>query len=99
MRKKMCDLLRRNLLATSTGLVVNKQDGVTIQGKTMDSDHNVTQRGRSWESVHVCPNCDLAIDLAELDMTAVTTGILTCPRCDWSGRIEITVVDAARHKP
>jgi hypothetical protein len=91
--------LRRNLLATSTGLVVGKQDGITTQGKTMDSDQNVIEGGRSWKSVHVCPNCDLVIDLAELDMTEVTTGILTCPSCDWSGRIEITVVDAARHKP
>ena len=77
----------------------SEEDGVTIPGKTMDSDRNVIEHGRSWKSVHVCPNCGLAIDLAELDMTAVTTGILTCPRCEWSGRIEITVVDAARHTP
>jgi Sigma-70 region 2 len=53
----------------------------------------------SWESAHVCPSCEYVIPLADLDMGAVTTGIVSCPRCDWSGRIEIRVVNANRIKP
>jgi hypothetical protein len=45
----------------------SEEDGVTIPGKTMDSDQNVIEHGRSWKSIHVCPNCGLAIDLAELE--------------------------------
>jgi hypothetical protein len=37
-----------------------------------------------------------AVGLATLDLVAVTTGIVTCPRCDWVGRIEIKVVDSDR---
>jgi len=53
---------------------------------------------RSWESVHVCPNCGNIINLAELDLRAITTGIVTCPSCDWSGQIEIEVIDQAPRK-
>jgi predicted RNA-binding Zn-ribbon protein involved in translation (DUF1610 family) len=51
------------------------------------------ENGRSWESVHVCPNCGSVIHLAELDLIAMTTGIVTCPSCDWSGQIEIQIID------
>jgi hypothetical protein len=58
------------------------------------------QDAPSWESVHVCPNCGHVINLAELDLTAITTGIVTCPSCDWSGQIEIQIIDQVpRKKP
>jgi transcription elongation factor Elf1 len=58
------------------------------------------KQAQSWESVHVCPNCGHFINLAELDMKAITTGIVNCPSCDWSGQIEIQVVDQVpRKKP
>jgi transcription elongation factor Elf1 len=53
-----------------------------------------------WESVHVCPSCGHVINLAELDLKAITTGIVTCANCDWSGQIEIQVIDQVpRKKP
>jgi uncharacterized paraquat-inducible protein A len=64
----------------------------------MASDENNVEQSISWESVHVCPNCDLAIDLARLDLGSVTTGVVSCPRCDWAGRIEISVVNSDRLK-
>jgi len=57
-----------------------------------------SEDGQSWESVHVCPNCGHVINLAQLDLRAVTTGIVTCPSCDWSGQIEIQVVDQVPRK-
>ncbi len=55
---------------------------------------------QSWESAHVCPNCGHVINLTELDLTAITTGIVVCPACDWSGRIEIQIIDQVpRKKP
>jgi len=52
----------------------------------------------SWESVHVCPNCVHVINLAELDLRAITTGIVNCLNCDWSGQIEIQIVDQVPQK-
>ena len=68
-------------------------------GEVMAAGSN-DQSGESWESVHVCPNCGHVINLAELDLKAITTGIVACPNCDWSGQIEIQVVDQVpRKKP
>ena len=50
------------------------------------------QDNAHWESVHVCPNCGTAINLADINFHEVTTGIVLCPRCEWSGRIEIQIV-------
>ena len=56
--------------------------------------------GQLWESVHVCSKCGHVINLAELDLRAITTGIVSCPSCDWSGQIEIQVIDKVpRKKP
>jgi len=40
----------------------------------------------------MCPQCHLAIRLDGSDLKAVTTGIIVCPRCDRSKRIEIEIV-------
>lgn len=50
-----------------------------------------------WDSVHKCPQCGHAIKLSEIDLKAVTTGIVVCPNCDWSGQIEIQIIE--REKP
>lgn len=59
----------------------------------MGAEESIRQNGESWESVHVCPNCGNVINLAELDMQAITSGIVVCQDCDWSGQIEIQVID------
>jgi hypothetical protein len=46
-----------------------------------------------WRSVHVCPKCDHIVDLAEIDLKAATTGIIVCSKCDWSGPIEIEILE------
>jgi transcription elongation factor Elf1 len=45
-----------------------------------------------WESVHECPRCGHALGLADLDLKAVTTGAVTCVRCDLTGSINIQIV-------
>jgi predicted RNA-binding Zn-ribbon protein involved in translation (DUF1610 family) len=52
-----------------------------------------TDRRRQWESVHVCPQCGFPMALAELGLRSSTTGLVTCPKCDWSGPIEIRVLN------
>jgi len=64
----------------------------------MGASDTVRENGQSWESVHVCPTCGHVINLAESDMKAIATGIVTCPSCDWSGQIEMQVVDQVPRK-
>lgn len=46
----------------------------------------------SWRSVHSCPRCGHIVDLAEIDLRAVATGIIRCPNCDYSGPVTIEIV-------
>jgi len=70
-----------------------------VKGTTNVSSGDA-QEGQSWESVHVCANCEQIINISEIDLRAITTGIVNCPTCDWSGQIEIQIVDhVARKKP
>ena len=50
--------------------------------------------GTNWESVHICPKCGQVINLAEIDLKTITTGIVECPRCEWIGPIEIEIIEA-----
>jgi uncharacterized paraquat-inducible protein A len=45
-----------------------------------------------WESVHRCSKCGCERNLAQLDLRETTTGIATCPRCEWSGQIDLQIV-------
>jgi ssDNA-binding Zn-finger/Zn-ribbon topoisomerase 1 len=51
--------------------------------------------GNTWESVHVCPNCEWVINLADIDLRTITTGIVSCPRCEWAGKVEIRIVGSS----
>ncbi|AXC13754.1 hypothetical protein ACPOL_4482 [Acidisarcina polymorpha] len=48
---------------------------------------------KHWESVHICPRCACITNLSEIDLRTVTTGIVECPRCHWSGPIEIEIAE------
>ena len=58
----------------------------------MNTNSNQMNDKQVWESVHVCPKCAFVINLSEIDLRTVTTGIVECPRCQWSGPIEIQIV-------
>jgi uncharacterized paraquat-inducible protein A len=45
-----------------------------------------------WESVHKCSQCGYEHNLAKLDLRETTSGIATCPRCEWSGQIDLQIV-------
>jgi hypothetical protein len=59
----------------------------------MISPNASEQNERSeWESVHKCPKCGYELNLAKLDLDETTTGIATCPRCEWAGQINLQIV-------
>lgn len=59
------------------------------------SEGKQTDRSKLWVSVHQCPNCHHSVDLGALDLGSVTSGVVSCPKCEWAGRIEIRVVDSS----
>jgi transcription elongation factor Elf1 len=62
----------------------------------MDGQPTDTSAIKQWEAVHKCPRCFSALKLADIDLKAVTTGIVACPNCDWSGPIEIQIIERAK---
>jgi len=46
-----------------------------------------------WESAHVCPACNQPTPLKELALGEATTGIISCPKCPWSGQINIQIIE------
>jgi predicted RNA-binding Zn-ribbon protein involved in translation (DUF1610 family) len=44
-------------------------------------------------SAHVCPQCGFSTNLRDLGLRGGTTGLVTCPQCDWSGPIEIQIIE------
>jgi hypothetical protein len=49
-----------------------------------------------WESVHKCSQCGYEYNLARLDLHETSTGIATCPKCEWSGQIDLQIVPRRR---
>jgi hypothetical protein len=50
-------------------------------------------RKKPKASAHVCPRCGFSIDLKDIGLRVGTTGLATCPKCDWSEPLEIQIVD------
>jgi hypothetical protein len=59
----------------------------------MNSESTNSNTKKHWESVHVCPNCAFLINLSQIDLRTITTGIVECPRWEWVGPIEIQVAE------
>ena len=62
-------------------------------GILMNSPSDKSTKKARWESVHICPRCGHALNLEDIDLRTITTGIVECPECRWEGPIEIRVID------
>jgi predicted RNA-binding Zn-ribbon protein involved in translation (DUF1610 family) len=58
----------------------------------MGARHADKEKRQPKASAHVCPQCGLAIDLKDLGLREGATGLVTCPKCDWSGPVTIEIV-------
>jgi hypothetical protein len=52
---------------------------------------------KQWDSVHKCPKCGHVLSLSEIDLMTAASGMVDCPKCSWSGPVEIQIVE--RKKP
>ena len=43
-------------------------------------------------SAHLCKQCGFSIDLKDLGLREGATGLVTCPKCGWSGQVTIRIV-------
>ena len=59
----------------------------------MDSPHDNPNEIAQWESVHICPRYGHILNLEEIDLRTITTGIVECPKCQWEGPVKIRVAD------
>ncbi len=51
------------------------------------------KRGKQRKiSAHVCPQCGFTIDLKDLGFRGSATGLVSCPKCEWSGPVTIGIV-------
>jgi predicted RNA-binding Zn-ribbon protein involved in translation (DUF1610 family) len=48
---------------------------------------------RKWDSVHICPKCGHVVKLSEFDLRVISTGMIACPNCEWSGPVHIEIVE------
>jgi predicted RNA-binding Zn-ribbon protein involved in translation (DUF1610 family) len=56
---------------------------------------NGPQQGRmngKWEHVHQCPQCGHVVRAEEIPRQAIVTGVMTCPKCEWSGPINVQIM-------
>ena len=52
-----------------------------------------TQSVRQWESVHRCRGCGHLTNLEEIDLRGISTGIISCPKCNKSDIVRIEIVE------
>lgn len=45
-----------------------------------------------WEHAHQCPKCGFIVKATEIDLKSMATGVITCPKCETSGPINIQIV-------
>lgn len=89
------DLLETMVSTRIANLCTNLLETQEETATAMNPEQKDASVRNNWESVHVCPKCGHILNLALVDLKAITTGIVDCPKCDWSGPIEIQIVDTA----
>lgn len=46
-----------------------------------------------WEHTHQCQACGHIVRIDDIDANVITTGIVSCQRCDASGPVNVKIVD------
>jgi rubredoxin len=46
-----------------------------------------------WDHVHQCGVCGYVIRIDQIDLKVITGGVITCPKCEASGPINVKIMD------
>ena len=52
-----------------------------------------SQSNTYWDHVHQCGACGHAVRIDEIDLKIITAGVITCPKCESSGPINVQIMD------
>jgi len=52
---------------------------------------------KDWEHVHRCVKCGHTLNPDQIELGSIMLGVITCPGCEWSGPINLQIVE--RHNP
>jgi len=45
-----------------------------------------------WEHAHQCRKCGYVVAVDDIDPNVITLGVITCPKCETSGPINVAIV-------
>jgi hypothetical protein len=45
-----------------------------------------------WMHVHRCPQCGHTVEVEEISHSAIATGVMICPKFEYSGPINLQIV-------
>jgi ssDNA-binding Zn-finger/Zn-ribbon topoisomerase 1 len=62
----------------------------------METERRDRNEPKQLKRAHVCPQCGFSITLKDHGLRGRAVGIVTCPKCDWSGPVNIQIVDSSR---
>jgi hypothetical protein len=54
---------------------------------------------KDWEHVHLCPKCGHTINPDQIELGSIMLGVITCPKCEWSGPINLQIVERQNREP
>jgi hypothetical protein len=46
-----------------------------------------------WEHAHQCRRCGHVVRTDDIDPQVITVGVITCPKCEISGPINVAIVE------
>jgi hypothetical protein len=46
-----------------------------------------------WDHVHQCGACGHAIRIDQIDLKIIAAGVITCPKCEFSGPVNVKIID------
>lgn len=58
----------------------------------MNEDSLHTASKEMWEHVHQCPQCEQIVRADDIPRPAIISGVMTCPKCEFSGPIKVPIV-------
>jgi ribosomal protein L37AE/L43A len=91
-----CKILRLDAVSTVKGLIGTRRNFHIprfYNARSMSLQPPESNGPKDWESVHRCPKCGHVLNLAEIDLRTIATGIVSCPKCEWSGAVSIEIVE------
>jgi transcription elongation factor Elf1 len=59
----------------------------------METERPDKNEPKKLKSAHVCPQCGFSIALENLGLRGGATGVVSCLKCDWSGPVEIQIIN------